>query len=152
MHKKIAKTFKIQFFFKNVQLVDFRAKYHKVLNHTKHECHFLCTSLYIFISNISEEDFSGSSLCSPLRIDFSDDEEDDDYTNPHPRRSKRSASKLKFEEPLQPLSNRNRGLRRTLDEGNFKILRNYFPCFLFSFLNLNLSHMATKIDYIERGL
>ena len=81
------------------------------------------------ISNISEEDFSGSSLhtsalASPLRIDFSDEE--DDYTNPHPRRSKRSASKLKFEEPLQPLSNRNRGLRRTLDEGSFKILKDYF--------------------------
>ena len=96
--------------------------------------------MYIFISNISEEDFSGSSLhtsalASPLRIDFSDEE--DDYTNPHPRRSKRSASKLKFEEPLQPLSNRNRGLRRTLDEGNFKILRIYFPYLVFSYLNLN---------------
>ena len=37
---------------KNARLFDFRAKYHEVLNHTKHECHFLCTSLYYkFISN-----------------------------------------------------------------------------------------------------
>ena len=30
---------------KNARLFDFRAKHHEVLNHTKHECHFLCTSL-----------------------------------------------------------------------------------------------------------